>query len=127
MKKPITVYQFQLLLFFICDKETSLDPDNWTVENPFWGHCAAVAMLVQDIFGGELLRASLEGTEFSQMRSHYWNRLPDGTEVDFTRFQFGDRYPANLQPIIRERSYLCHPQTLDRYFTLVSRFKKFVG
>lgn len=82
---PLSHEGFKKLLPTICDKETSLDPDGWSSENPLLGHCAVVSLIVQNLFGGELLRASLAGTEFAHMRSHYWNRLPDGTADDFTK------------------------------------------
>src|SRR3989344_4637066 len=72
-----------------CSLETSSDPNNWTPENPLYGHCAVVALLVQEEFGGKLLRASLENVGgYEQMRSHYWNLLPIGAEVDLTAGQF---------------------------------------
>ncbi len=37
------------------------------------------------------MRASLERVKgYEQMSSHYWNLLPDGTEVDLTASQFKD-------------------------------------
>src|SRR5436309_819387 len=65
------------------DATTSSDPDRWSAENPAWGQCAVTALLVQDFFGGELVRADVQGI------SHYWTRTPDGREVDLTRDQFG--------------------------------------
>ena len=120
----MTPRAFADLLLRICDKETSQDPAGWTKENPLWGHCAVVALLAQDIFGGEILRASLEGTRFAKMRSHYWNRLLVFGEVDFTGKQFGDNYPRGLEPIVRERAYLLsNPETKKRYKLLAKRFK----
>jgi hypothetical protein len=119
----VSVEEFRTVLSRICTRETSSDPAGWTPENPLWGHCAVVALLAQDRFGGELLRASLDGTVFAHMRSHYWNRLADGREEDFTRAQFGTEYPRELQPVIRERSYvLAHAETAERYGHLSSRF-----
>ena len=110
---------FRAVLLKICSRETSADPGGWTQENPHWGHCAVVALLAQDLFGGELLRASLEDTAFASMRSHYWNRLPDGREEDFTRAQFGANYPYGLRAEVRERSYvLSHAETAKRYVLL---------
>ncbi len=128
MKKQLTPYDFKTLLPLICDSETSADPDNWTSENPLWGHCAVVSLLAQDIFDGELLRASLaDYPEFAHMRSHYWNRLPNGTNEDFTASQFGRRYPVNLVAEPRDRSYvLSHPETARRYNLLVERFRVFL-
>ena len=101
---PLSHEEFQKLLPTICDRETTLTPDDWSPENPLLGHCAVVSLIVQNFFGGELLRASLEHVpEFAHMRSHYWNRLPDSTAEDFTAPQFGDRYPP-LQPEVAPRS-----------------------
>lgn len=124
--KTITSEGFKALLPQICDKETSQDPDHWRPENPLCGHCAVVALIAQDLFGGELLRGSLtEIPEFSYMRSHYWNRLADGTEIDFTAPQFSSSYPGNLKAEVRARSYvLFYPETVKRYELLVSRLKK---
>ena len=46
------------------------------------GQCAVTALVVQDFLGGELIRAFVCG------ESHYWNRLPDGSELDLTADQF---------------------------------------
>lgn len=95
--------------------ETSATPDYWSEENPTIGHCSVVALIVQDLLGGELLRASLEGTEFEYGKSHYWNRLQDGTEVDFTEVQFEGRKPK-LVGEQRTREYvLSYEPTKQRY------------
>lgn len=46
------------------------------------GQCAVTALVVQDLLGGELLRAEVGGC------SHYWNLIPGMGEVDLTRAQF---------------------------------------
>ncbi len=98
-----------------CAHETSADPNGWTLENPLWGHCVVVALVVQDHCGGQLLRSTLEGTSFAHLRSHYWNRLPDGIEADLTREQFGAICPV-LSPGPGHREYvLTFPHTRDRY------------
>jgi hypothetical protein len=115
----MTQQRFERLLRYLCIRSTSADEDGWTSENPLWGHCAVVALLVQDEWGGEILRASLEGVpEFAQMRSHYSNRLPDGRNVDLSRSQFGDRYPT-LTWAPRARTEILdpikYPETVRRY------------
>ena len=95
---------FQIVIAGIAKRETSADPVNWTVSNPLSGHCAIVSLLAQDIYGGEILRASLEGTEWKRMRSHYWNKLPSG-EIDFTEAQFEGRRPLLIGET-RTRDYL---------------------
>lgn len=96
-------------------RETSADPTHWDPWNPAWGQCAVTALVVQDRFGGDLLRATVAGT------SHYWNRLPDGTEVDLTRHQF-DVLETDPIGVVREREYvLSFPDTKRRYEMLLLR------
>ena len=88
--------------------DTSSD-SNWSVDNPALGQCAVTALIVQDEFGGSLLRSTVNGA------SHYWNRLPDGTEADLTRKQFAE--PLEFGDVVeRERDYvLSFPATAERY------------
>ncbi|MFF7265134.1 hypothetical protein ACFZCL_33310 [Streptomyces sp. NPDC008159] len=63
------------------------DQPDWRPDNPAWGHCDITALVVQDVFGGDLLvgEVHLEGV---QRGFHWWNRLPSGVEFDLTREQF---------------------------------------
>lgn len=90
--------------------ETSASP-SWTPEQPSLGQCAVSALVVQDFLGGELIRASLEA---EGQTSHYWNRLPDGREIDLTRDQFPEFQPGKIES--RRRDYvLSFPETRRRY------------
>ena len=104
-------------------KETSSDPDNWTPDDPTRGNCAVAALSAWDFYGGEILRASLEKVPgYEGMRSHYWNRLPSGLEVDFTADQFKGK-ARDLVPRgeVRTRKYLLeNPKTKARYELLKS-------
>jgi hypothetical protein len=98
------------------DGDTSVAPD-WTGSRPSRGQCAVTALVVQDYLGGELLRATVGGT------SHYWNRLPDGQDVDFSREQFDLFEPVDVEP--RAREYvLSYPDTANRYQKLALRTRK---
>lgn len=122
---PITPQQLKEILPKICDKETSLDSKEWTQENPMLGHCAVASLVAQNLFGGELLRASLLDTPFAHMRSHYWNKFPDGAEEDFTKAQFGENYPQNLKAEPRDRSKILeYIETANRYKLLAFRLAK---
>lgn len=101
----------------IASKYTSSDPNHWTQDNPLWGHCAVVALLAQDYFGGDLVKGSLKEYEkYSCLKSHFWNRLPTGEEIDFTKEQFKDISIMNLVGEVRSReSVLSYPDTLKRY------------
>ncbi|MFF3289751.1 hypothetical protein [Streptomyces sp. NPDC003023] len=64
-----------------------LDRAGWHADNPAWGHCDITALVVHDLFGGELVLGEVH-LAGEQHGFHWWNRLPDGTEVDLTRDQF---------------------------------------
>ena len=96
-------------------RTTSSDPGSWSPANPSFGQCAVTALVIQDHVGGELLRAAVDGVP------HYWNRLPDGREIDLTRSQFG-RSALNLLGETRSRQHvLSFPSTVDRYQLLKAR------
>lgn len=125
-----------------CSSETSADSDKWTKKNPLHGHCAVVALLVQENFGGEFLRASLLDMKgYEQMQSHYWNRLRNGSEVDLTAGQFRgndrdlvpegkttkrDGRSGKEVPITRE-SLLAYEPTRKRYELLKEKVEKKVN
>ena len=105
----MNIRELQRLLRKCWMKETSADPNGWTPENPAWGQCAVTSLVVQDLMGGELTRASLEDVQgFEFMRSHYWNTLPDGEQKDLSKSQF----PNSAYKTIPEG------QTKDRETTL---------
>ncbi|MDP3999649.1 MAG: hypothetical protein Q8P76_03610 [bacterium] len=133
LNPPVTRERFMEILPYICDEETSSDPAGWRKENPLWGQCAVVSLLAQNIFGGELLRASLSGTPFAEMRSHYWNVFSDKTMEDFTAGQFKESYPITGDMVIETRSrqsVLFHPITgqpqeiMKRYKRLAWKFAR---
>ncbi|HWY20742.1 MAG TPA: hypothetical protein VNX26_05935 [Candidatus Acidoferrum sp.] len=94
--------------------DTSAIPGRWSPGVPSFGQCAVTALIVQDLFGGELRRSLIAGG------SHYWNRLPSGEEIDLTSDQF-EVYPALSNVEARSRDYvLSFPSTNARYRQLLS-------
>ena len=72
---------------------------------------------MHDAFGGDLLRSMVQGI------SHYWNRFPDGREVDLTRQQFGPDAVIGAGEV-RGRDYvLSFPETEARYARLNARLR----
>jgi len=65
-----------------------VDVADWTTSNPARGQCGATALVLHDLLGGDLLLAEVTRDDGSRQGVHYWNRLPDGTQVDLTREQF---------------------------------------
>ena len=94
--------------------ETSMAPKDWSSDNPAVGQCAVTALIVQDLFGGGLLRGDIVGG------THYWNRLPGGREIDLTAEQF-DTVPLISNVQLRSREYvLSYPATGARYRRLLT-------
>ena len=120
----ITPEEFTKILSVICSRDTSVDPLSWSETNPLWGHCAVVALLAQDLFGGVLIRESLAEVEgLEHIRSHYLNFCADGIERDFTYMQFKAGLPNNLSREERERErILSYGDTQKRYEILKERF-----
>ncbi|MEK7066312.1 MAG: hypothetical protein AAB965_01925 [Patescibacteria group bacterium] len=94
----------------------------WTPECPSMIQCAVTALVVQDYFGGEMLRCKMTDGD-----SHYWNRLPDGNEEDWTEEQFDyiEAQPIKSEYIVREREYvLSFPNTKMRYDLLKEKVER---
>lgn len=110
----------------VADSDTSADPEHWIEDNPLWGHCAVVALIVQDFYGGTLMRGSLSHIpKYAFLRSHFWNKLPDGREIDFTEEQYADLSFHDLKGEERDReSVLSHPDTVRRYNLLKQRLEE---
>jgi len=53
----------------------------WTADNPAAGQCNVTALLVHELFGGELLKTPLQAGD------HFYNRI-GGLRYDFTASQF---------------------------------------
>ena len=68
---------------------TAERPERWTPENPAYLQCSATALAVRALLGGDIVIAAVE-RDGRSAGYHAWNRLPDGTELDLTREQFGD-------------------------------------
>jgi hypothetical protein len=97
------------------NRRTSYEPERWSRSNRAWGQCAVTALVVQDLFGGVVLRGFVNGIE------HYWNRLPNQIEVDLTRVQFPSIHEiAQVSPVSRE-SILASAETARRYEALRRR------
>lgn len=90
-------------------------PGSWTPSNPAAGQCRVTAAVVQDVLGGEVLMATIQQ---DPLYTHFWNRLPDGQEIDLTADQFTDQQqvPAG-EPI--ERGELMKPEPMTRTYPVL--------
>lgn len=74
----------------------------WSQDNPARGQCDVTAIVINDFFGGEILKTFLEG------QPHFYNRI-DRVSYDFTasQFQVPPQYldlPADREEILRSNS-----------------------
>jgi hypothetical protein len=101
--------------------------EGWTPENPALGQCDVTALLLHDIFGGEVLAAGVF-RDSQWVMNHMWNRLPGGLEVDLTREQFKDgevlgetsvrQRPAQFEPDHpRYHRYVAYRVLADRVWS----------
>jgi hypothetical protein len=74
----------------------------WHPGNPAWGHCDITALVVHDLFGGDLLVAEVHHAG-EQAGYHLWNRLASGVELDLTRDQFRDGQTVGEPRILPRR------------------------
>ena len=56
----------------------------WTTENPAKGQCGVTALVVQDIYGGEIKKTKVREAW------HFYNFI-DGQRFDFTEVQFNEK------------------------------------
>jgi hypothetical protein len=92
--------------------------DKWNEENPSIGQCAITALIVNDFFGGKIMRC------MSPTGSHYYNDL-DGSIVDLTVEQFQGEMPDYEHGEERTREYLLgNNDTKSRYLLLKDNLDK---
>lgn len=105
-------------------KETSERPEEWSEDNPASGHCLISALAFQDEFEGDILQSKIAG-----IYSYYWNRLPDGTEIELTRSQLPE-YVVVPQGKVRPRTVLdralirARPDVIEKYEILKRKIEE---
>ena len=92
-------------------RETSYLPDEWSTENPARWQCAVTAIVVQELFGGDILKCNVSG----EGSSHFYNIVRNGELVDFTRSQFNEDSIFSADKIVTLESIFSHPDTVLRY------------
>lgn len=98
--------------------------DRWNSCLPAFGQCAVTALVVQDMFGGKIVK--------DPDNDHYWNIFDDGAECDLTREQFAEGITLQAKEE-RTREYMLTSErsikakTPDRYNILRERVRKILG
>lgn len=68
-------------------EDTTYEKEKYRKQSiPSWGQCYVTARTVHHIFGWDILHY----VKHKENINHFWNRLPDGQEIDFTSDQFDD-------------------------------------
>jgi len=93
--------------------DTGADPSNWHAGNRAYGQCVPTALIVQDRYGGDLLRTVVDGD------SHYYNSLADGRVVDLTADQFPPD-AVRADGVTRSRGYVLGSPDVVRRYQLLS-------
>jgi len=97
-----------------------VDADDWSDANPSRGQCGSTALTIHDLLGGELLIAEVIRSDGSRQGVHYWNLLPDRTELDLTREQFADNEVMQHPRILRRPAGLPN-RCAEQYLTMRHR------
>lgn len=97
----------------------------WTPDNPAWGHCDLTALIVNDVFGGDLVvgEVYLDG---DQHGFHWWNQLASSVELDLTREQFQRGQTVTATRIVK-RPPGPTPRRWEEYLLLRERVLKRLG
>jgi len=104
-----------------------VDLDEWSPRNPARGQCAVTALVLQEIFGGELLLADVRNEDGSRQGVHFWNRLPGGLEVDLTRGQFKPSEVVQSAKVIDRPSDLSTGRLYPQYLALANAVETRLG
>ena len=89
----------------------------WSEKNPAYGQCHCTVLVVNDFFGGKILKYL-----FKDGTGHYSNYI-DGREVDFTRCQF-DANEVFPEPELIERK---DTKDSKEYFLLKKRVDRLLS
>lgn len=90
----------------------------WTAENPYKGQCGVTALVINDLFGGNILKTEVEE------QWHFYN-LIDGKRHDFTSKQFN--FEINYQDIESDRDEALADTNEFQYSTLKESIKQEFG
>ncbi|MCK1278347.1 hypothetical protein IVB46_24300 [Bradyrhizobium sp. 61] len=87
----------------------------WTPNNPAAGQCNVTALLVHELFGGELLKTRLPAGD------HFYNRI-EGRRYDFTASQFDQ--PIAYVDLLTDRADAELGATSDQLAELRAAFQE---
>ncbi len=98
--------------------DTASPADAWSAANPALNHCSVTSLVVQDHFGGELLKTRTSGG------THFYNSI-DGRKWDLTVSQFAEPVPYDDTPATREEALA--DTSAQKYALLIARLAGTAG
>lgn len=117
------------------DEQTSSVGDAWNTVNPALGQCVPTTLVINDIFGGDIVRVVVtDEDDLSVNETHYYNKLPNGY-YDLTGGQYPESAVMTKAPVdlaaegyatMRER-LIANVDTNKRYELLRSRVLRRLG
>lgn len=99
-------------------------PKCFNPKNLSAGHCRVTSAVAYTLLGGEILFATISK---KPLYTHFWNRLPDGKEYDFTKGQFDKNVKIPKGKKISFKKVMDAPQMKKTYSILLERVKKYYG
>ena len=87
----------------------------WTADNPAAGQCNVTALLIHELFGGDLLKTPLPAGD------HFYNRI-EGRRYDFTAAQFDQ--PIAYMDLLTSRTEAEQGATSDQLAELEAGFRE---
>jgi hypothetical protein len=97
---------------------SSRTSDTWTAANPARGQCNVTALLVEELFGGEILKTPLPDGD------HFYNRI-DGQRIDLTASQL--EAPIAYADLPSSRQEALSGTTSAKYEALKAAFGQAYG
>ena len=90
----------------------------WSPSTPAKNHCSITSLIVQDYFGGEILRTRTSGG------THFYNAV-DGRKWDLTVSQFDEPIPYDDTASTREEAMA--DTSPEKYALLAARLREVIA
>ena len=91
--------------------------EKWTYEKPYIGQSAVTSLIVNDLFGGYIMKVKVNG------ESHYYN-VVEGNIIDYTAKQYEDGLINYAEGKLAYRGRILQDyDTKSRYYILVQNVK----
>ena len=114
----MTTKELEKQLLKVYSKDTCFPSckDDWNDNNKTLGHCAIVALIVNDYFDGDIYKTKVDGI------SHYFNVINDEV-IDLTKSQFNKEIDYSNRVKKTREEILDNTDTLIRYNILKMRLE----